>query len=503
MSTSRKTPPVAPTLPKRPTGAFVRKVAPLIPVLLPLAYHAAHLGQAGQPTPTAITVSTSITGKVGPASRKGMPGAGVPLPLLAKGQPVEWFFVFKLNASTFPLCGMAETSAEANAGAAAKTAAAATAIPGEDTRTCLFGGTAQTIQYPFGQRFVYASSAQPKLTPGGAPCMGDSTDDPVGATFDEVYNGHFHYLIWNDQFHDLGPAVQNCSSGECGAPWGHSKGMLAWNDAGEGFVMQVSTPSWPGSGSPEFQRASGNTLGCIKDDDDVEVSQHFFALHLTKADLLVVLRGLQEASVTSDVPPAAGGRTQYADIGNDPAILAAVGKLGLRSPLTTMDPAVTGHGQAVTLSSGVKFIAKPSLLPVPPWQMVSSVLGGESLRVASWWADPKIYSTTAGVPGCWDISLPTAPGAVEIATSGTWDHVSFNLIGNPSANHAKVGVSTSGTVHYAIFGDENQQGSSDPKVKVCTSSQNGRGGTFFAVNNATLAANVAGLIAGSSAPQHP
>src|SRR5947199_2640123 len=43
--------------------------------------------------------------------------------------------------------------------------------------------------------------------------------------------------------------------GSCSSPWGHSKGVLAWNDAGEGFVMQVSTPSWPASGSERGQMA--------------------------------------------------------------------------------------------------------------------------------------------------------------------------------------------------------------------------------------------------------
>src|SRR5207253_6991089 len=70
------------------------------------------------------------------------------------------------------------------------------------------------------------------------------------------------------------------STKECGGPWGHSKGTLAWNDAGEGFVLQVTTPSWPAAGSNKFPRKTdGNTLGCVKD-DNVEVSQHFFALKL-------------------------------------------------------------------------------------------------------------------------------------------------------------------------------------------------------------------------------
>ena len=36
--------------------------------------------------------------------------------------------------------------------------------------------------------------------------------------------------------------------------WGHSKGMLAWNDDGAGVIMQVTTPGWPRSGSNLFAK---------------------------------------------------------------------------------------------------------------------------------------------------------------------------------------------------------------------------------------------------------
>src|SRR5204863_8132467 len=119
--------------------------------------------------------------------------------------------------------------------------------------------------------------------------------DPVGATFDGVYNDGFFYVIWNDQFYG-DPAIAGCTN-SCSSPWGHSKGMLAWNDAGDGFVMQVSTPSWPAAGSKLSPRKTdGNTLGCVTD-DDVKVSQHFFALKLTKDDVVKVLKALKNASV--------------------------------------------------------------------------------------------------------------------------------------------------------------------------------------------------------------
>ena len=71
-------------------------------------------------------------------------------------------------------------------------------------------------------------------------CIGDTMEDPVGATFDEVYNGSFYYVVWNDQLYK-DPTITGCST-SCSAPWGHSKGLLAWNDEGSGLVMQVTTP---------------------------------------------------------------------------------------------------------------------------------------------------------------------------------------------------------------------------------------------------------------------
>lgn len=198
--------------------------------------------------------------------------ADAPVPLVESGQPVNWWFVFKFNSAAFPGCG------------------------GSAKRQCLFGGTVRQYAH-FSQQFVYASNKSPRLK-DGSNYAGDTTTDPIGATFEEVYDGAFYYVIWNDQFYN-DPVIKGCSK-SCGKPWGHSKGMLVWNDAGQGMVLQVTTPSWPASGSRRFPRATdGNTLGCIED-DNVEVSQHFFALKLTKGDVIQVLRALRNASVVTD-----------------------------------------------------------------------------------------------------------------------------------------------------------------------------------------------------------
>lgn len=385
--------------------------------------------------------------------------SSAPVPLVQKGDPVDWWFVFKFNSKVFPGCG------------------------GQAERACAFGGSVQSYKN-FSQQFVYASSENPSLQQGG-DCVGDTTTDPVGATFDEVYNGNFFYVVWNDQFYD-DPKIQGCTQ-SCSAPWGHSKGMVAWGDAGEGLVMQVTTPSWPAAGSSASPRQNdGNTLGCV-DDNDVQVSQHFFALKLTHDDLVKVLTALQNASVVTDPQ-----NTQIVKNGGPADIQQLVTGLGTKSSSSTLTKD--------TLSTGVQLISKPSALHVPPWQMVSAVLGGASLRAATWWATPYIYSTTASTKlKCWDSSLSN-PGPVAIATTGRWNGEEFGLTGGlgTNFNHAKIGVTTSGDAHYSIFGDMNQQGSaSGPN---CGSSQNGRGGTFYVLDDAKLFAGVTDLIAGGTAP---
>jgi hypothetical protein len=100
---------------------------------------------------------------------------------------------------------------------------------------------------------------------------------------------------------------------------------------------------------------------------------------------------------------------------------------------------------------------------------------------------------------CWSSTL-AAPGAVEIATTGHWEGKEFGLTGGsgPNFNHAKIGVPTSGTNAYAIFGDMNQQGDAVVAAN-CGSSQNGRGGLFYVVNDTGLFNSVKDLITGQTA----
>jgi deoxyribonuclease II len=389
--------------------------------------------------------------------------ADAPAPLLKQGQPVDWWFAFKFNTKAFPGCD------------------------GGTTPQCTFGG-GEPGKYvsanQFSQQYVFASNANRSLAKGGG-CIGTTTDDPVGATFDQSYNGDYHYVVWNDQFY-LHPKINGCGA-SCSGPWGHSKGMVVWDDDGNGYALQVTTPSWPGAGSKKFPRASdGNTLGCVQD-NNVKVSQHFFALRLTKDDLIKVLKALQNASVVTDVR-----NEQLVNNGGPSDVQELVKTLGVKS-----------DSEEITkdeLSTGVILVSKPSALNVPPWQMLSAVLDGTPLRSATWWASPQIYSSTASTKiSCWDDSL-RKPGAVAIATTGQWEQQMFGLTGGPSTNnnHAKIGVSTSGDHFYAIFGDLNQQGTLSGSN--CASSQNGRGGLFYIVDDRTLHDAVENLIKGDTAP---
>lgn len=384
-------------------------------------------------------------------------------PQLASGRPVDWWFIFKFNGKTNPT-GVSE---EPKAG--------------------LFGGA--PIDYPDGDHlfslaYACASSESPRLQMGSG-CVGTSLDDPLGATFDLIFRNSCNYVVWNDQFY--GSPIPNGPESS-----GHSKGVLAWNEStGAGLVIQVSTPSWPRSASSDFPPSpEGNTLGCVRD-DNVMVSQHFFSLRLTAEDVATVVEGLVNASVVTD--PSA---PQIFKVTGPAAIKKVAGELGKLGSSTTV--------LSRTLSSGVKFISKPRLLHVPVWQMVSAQLGGVPLRVASWWEHPAIDSTTAATTiSCWNPGLGK-PGAVQIATSGAWQGKSIGLTGGdgPQFNHAKIGVSTSNDRPLCIFGDMNQQGTLDGKgeQKGCSSSQNGRGGTFYVLENRALFESLTSLLHGGSAP---
>lgn len=448
-----------PARPKRGMRTAIHTGWPLATIAA-LSLAAGNLGSAG--TPTQPRTPPVVSAAVAPS--------GPPTPLLAKGRGVDWWFAYKFGSDSFP------------------------SQPGDPARSCPFGGALRRDGTNFSQRYAFASSANPVLVDGPG-LIGTGTGDPVGATFDQIYNGNYYYVTWNDQFYnDPERDGTACDDKQCGKPWGHSKGILAWDQAGNGVLLQVTTPSWPGSGSARIGRADGNTLGCVSNDNNLSNAQNFFALRLGRDDLKIVLRALAVASVSTDV--------------NDSQIVNRIVN-GQRSPVD-IDQLVAALGHISgdktyldqQLSSGVRLLVKPSALHVPAWQFVSSVLGGENLRTATWWAYPKIPSTRSSADvHCWDSSLPTPSGRVEVSVSGSWGGTPLAFTGGP--NHAKLGVSLPGGHHYAIFGDLNQQGrlgtADSPNAAGCDSSQNGRGGMFFVLQNQALSDSLSKLITGKIA----
>jgi hypothetical protein len=429
---------------------------------------------------TALSVAAGLISSDGTAAQDSAlipvpapvaPTPDPPVPLEAQGKPVQWWFAYKFSAQSFP------------------------GNPSDETRGCPFGGALRRDGSNFSQHYVYATRDNPVLR-DGIGLIGTSAADPLGATFGQIYNGHYYYVVWNDQFYGDPPRdAPECDDKQCGRPWGHSKGVLAWNQDGNGVIVQVTTPSWPGAASSTLPRKDGNTLGCVGDDNNISNAQDFFALQLNREDVKTVLRALAVSSVSTDISNPQIVNRRLAGVAPPQDIDQIVATLGKQSG----DKVYLNE----ILSSGVRLIAKPSALHVPPWQFVSSVLGGESLLTATWWATPRIASTRSAVDvHCWDTLLPTPPGRVDVATSSSWENVRVAFTGGP--NHAKIGVSLAGGHHYAIFGDLNQQGQlgdvANPNGSKCASSQNGRGGMFFVLSDPTLQTGITKLIAGQSAP---
>jgi len=194
---------------KSRTGGPLRTAALSAMPAVPLAIALVHAALTSPPS--SLTSSGEGTQMFNvPVAREGLAtciaatGAAceAPYPMVSKGHAVNWWFVFKLNVAKFPGCGGGAVS-------------------------CPFGGDPQ--DYKAGLQYVFASSANPELAPGSHDCLGEGGDDPVAATFEEVYRGAFHYVVWNDQFYG-DPESASCGGDGCGSPWGHSKGLLAWND---------------------------------------------------------------------------------------------------------------------------------------------------------------------------------------------------------------------------------------------------------------------------------
>ena len=101
-------------------------------------------------------VACCLIALAGPAA-----AADAPVPLVEKDKPVDWWFAYKFNVTSFRGCG-----------------------DNAPKRVCLFGKTINTkVGANFSQQYVFATSGgnDGKLIKGKG-CLGMTTTDPVGAT---------------------------------------------------------------------------------------------------------------------------------------------------------------------------------------------------------------------------------------------------------------------------------------------------------------------------------
>jgi len=157
-----------------------------------------------------LAAAALFAGWCAPAALAAQPTAPAPAPLLGDGRSADWLFVYKFNAASFP-----------------------TAHP----TSCRFGGTPAPGKASLA--FAAAHQGAPALA-DGAGLAGTTLTDPLGATFNQIYSSGLNFIVWNDQFY--GDPRLKCGA-NCTGRWGHSKGILAWDDSGNGLILQVTTPA--------------------------------------------------------------------------------------------------------------------------------------------------------------------------------------------------------------------------------------------------------------------
>ncbi len=119
-----------------------------------------------------------------------------------------------------------------------------------------------------------------------------------------------------------------------------------------------------------------------------------------------------------------------------------------------------------------------------PWSYVTAKLNA-GLRVLSWYSHPYTpplcQGDTSGAASC------AYPGfnTIQIVNGLQLPDGSYSWCGHGAAsnsgNHAKIGIGINS--NWVVFGDMNMQGTIN---SYCDSSQMGRGGGFYAIQNQTL-----------------
>ena len=273
--------------------------------------------------------------------------------------------------------------------------------------------------------------------------------------------------------------------------------MLAWNETARASSCRCRRRRGPAPAA-SVSRKSGNTLGCVKTNNNLVASQHFFALKLNKEDLLEGAAGdaKRERRHRSD-------NRQIAQNGGPPEIRDAAEELG-KKPHEKLRHKKPDDLKIIQtqLTADVMLISKPSNAERAA---LADGVGAARRRLrahrhmvglAADLLDQEVDQDRL-LGGHVEVRQKS-PGDVIIAKNGTFGGRPLGLIGGQ--NHAKVGVVTSGRTSFSIFGDLNQQGTINPVKGKCDASQNGRGGMFFVVKNDELFKTLSDMLEGEDEP---
>jgi hypothetical protein len=352
----------------------------------------------------------------------GLDGAnqiGDLVPRDGKGNAVDWWFLIKMPQGATSVC-------------------TGCANPG-----CQYWQSSRSG----GVCYWYADSNNPTLQPYtalGFDCL-TGPNNPLTRTLNQMKGKT--YIIWNDQGSKT--SKPNTYPDEF-APIAHSKGAAAFGDE-TGFIMNVSTPDFP---DPDLY-----TVGC-QEDDNVEVSQHFFCFSADKASMTAWANAMANAQ------------------------LSVISK----NNWTFADTTVGGHSTTANLKTlgnlPVTLVVKGSQDFFIPWDYVTNSIGS-GVKALNWYASPETPPIGTGStmtclyksPAQFDVdivrSLQTPDGAYSWCGQG--NSTTYN-------NHAKIGIGIN--TSWVVAGSMNMQG--DITSAGCTSSQMGRGGDFYAFQNQNL-----------------
>jgi hypothetical protein len=307
--------------------------------------------------------------------------------------------------------------------------------------------------------YLYADSNNPIVRLNsdiGYGCLNE-TNNPVTQTLQQL-TSDASYVIWNDQ----GKLTsQNGSYKDCGAPHAHSKGA-AGIISNTGFIMNCSTPYFP---DPD-----NFLLGC-QDDDNAELSQHFFCFSVGSSDFSKWASTVANAKLCTLVT---NKWDNYTD--------------------------VTSGGKSSTVSLktlngiDINMMVKGSEDFFIPWTFVADTVG-EDLSVLSFYGSPYTPPVCAGAKDAKCTYNDTPKQSITIVNSLGYKSYSWCGHGGPqnTSNHAKIAIGSSPS-DLVICGSMNMQGT---PATGCKSSQMGRGGDFYAIHNKTLWSGLDGVFQGT------